>query len=132
GVDLGDDWAKLRAVSVGGTRAVLAAARAAGVRRAVHVSSIVAVGGTRTPRVLDETAAWNLGRFRVPYATTKREGELAALAAGGGGVEGVVVNPGCVVDPDDFTGSEVGTLCRRVLRGRVAVHLPPGDHILGG
>jgi dihydroflavonol-4-reductase len=129
-VDFGDDWARLRAVNVGGTRAVHAAARAAGVRRAVHVSSVVAVGGSESPRVLDETAAWDLGRFRVPYATTKREGEQAALAASGGGLEVVVVNPGCVVGPDDFTGSEFGTLCKRFWRGRVPVYFPGGSNFV--
>jgi dihydroflavonol-4-reductase len=129
-VDFGDDWAKLRAVNVGGTRAVLAAAKAAGVRRAVHVSSVVAVGGTEAPCVLDETAEWTLGRFLVPYATTKREGEQAALAADGGGFEVVVVNPGCVVGPDDYTGSEFGTLCKRFWRGRVPVYFPGGNNFV--
>jgi dihydroflavonol-4-reductase len=129
-VDFGDDWARLRTVNVGGTRAVLAAARVAGVRRAVHVSSVIAVGGCETPRVLDETASWNLGRFRVPYATTKREGEEAALGANGGGLSVVVVNPGCVVGPDDFTGSEFGTLCKRFWRGRVPVYFPGGSNFV--
>jgi len=129
-VDFGDDWARLRAVNVGGTRSVLAAARAAGVRRAVHVSSIVAVGGGESPRVLDETAAWALGRFRVPYVTTKREGERAAIAANAGGFEVVVVNPGCVVGPDDFAGSEFGLLCKRFWRGRVPVYFPGGNNFV--
>lgn len=127
-VDFGDDWAKLRAVNVDGTRTVLAAARAAGVRRVVHVSSIVAVGACETPRVLDETAPWNLGRFRVAYATTKGEGEQAALAANGGGLDVVVVNPGSVVGPDDFSGSEFGVLCKRFWRGRVPVYFPGGNN----
>jgi dihydroflavonol-4-reductase len=129
-VDFGDDWDHCRSVNVGGTRAVLAAARAAGVRRVVHVSSIVAVGATEIARVHDETAAWDLGRFRVPYVTTKREAEAVALAANGRALEVVVVNPASVVGPGDFTGSEFGTLCKRFWRGRVPVHFPGGNNFV--
>lgn len=129
-VDFGDDWELCRSVNVGGTRAVLAAARAAGVRRVVHISSIVAVGAADTPRILDETAPWALGPYRVPYVTTKREAEDAALAANGRGLEVVVVNPASVVGPCDFTGSEFGTLCKRFWRGRVPVHFPGGNNFV--
>ncbi|HTK74579.1 MAG TPA: NAD-dependent epimerase/dehydratase family protein [Gemmataceae bacterium] len=128
-VDFGGDWQRLREVNVEGTRSVLAAARAAGVRRLVHTSSIVAVGATRSPRLLDETYAWNLGPMRVPYVTTKRQAEELALAANGK-LEVVVVNPGCVVGPDDFAGSEFGTLCRRFWRGRLPICFGGGNNFV--
>src|SRR5205807_252944 len=80
------------------------------------------VAGGDRPRVLDESAPWNLGRLSVPYATTKRQAEEFARAANGPGLEVVVVNPGCVAGPDDFAGSEFGTLCRRFWRGRVPIY----------
>ena len=129
-VDFGGDWHAIRRVNVEGTRAVVEAARRAGVRRVVHLSSIVAVGATRRPDVQDETAAWRLKPLRVAYATTKREAEQAALAANGRGLEVVVVNPGCVVGPDDFSGSEFGTLCKRFWRGRVPVHFAGGNNFV--
>lgn len=127
-VDFGTDWQRLREVNVEGTRRVLAAARAAGVRRLVHTSSIVAVGATRTPRLLDETAPWNLGPMRVPYVTTKRQAEELALA--GNVPEVVVVNPGCLVGPDDFAGSEFGILCRRFWRGRLPICFGGGNNFV--
>ncbi|MFM8274065.1 MAG: NAD-dependent epimerase/dehydratase family protein, partial [Gemmata sp.] len=129
-VDFGGSPDAIRAVNVGGTRAVFAAARSAGVRRAVHVSSVVAVGGTREPVVQDETAKWHLGAFGVPYASTKREAELVALAANGADLEVVAVNPGCVVGPDDFGESEFGSLCKRFWRGRLPVHFTGGNNFV--
>jgi dihydroflavonol-4-reductase len=129
-VDFTSDWERLFRINVQGTRAVLAAARAAGVRRFIHTSSIVAVGATRRPCIQDETAAWKLDSLRVPYVMTKRIAEQEILAASGKGLETVVVNPGCVVGPDDFSGSEFGTLSRRFWRGRVPFHFGAGNNFV--
>src|SRR5262249_52426375 len=126
----GDDWQRFRRVNVEGTRRVLEAARMAGVRRVIHTSSIVAVGAAQRPVKLDETARWSLARLNVPYVTTKRMAEDLALATLGKGLEVVVVNPGCVVGPDDFSGSEFGTLCRRFWRGRVPVYFGGGNNFV--
>lgn len=128
-VDFGGDWQRLRRVNVEGTRRVLAVAQASGVRRVIHTSSIVAVGASPAPRLLDETAHWNLGPMRVPYVTTKRQAEELALVANGK-LEVVVVNPGCVIGPDDFAASEFGTLCRRFWRGRVPICFGGGNNFV--
>jgi dihydroflavonol-4-reductase len=129
-VDFQEDWGRFERVNVGGTRQVLAAARAAGVRRLVHTSSVVAVGARSHPVVLDETAPWNLGGLRVPYVTTKRQAEELALEASGTGLEVVVVNPSSVVGPDDFSGSEFGTLCKRFWRGRLPFFFGGGNNFV--
>ncbi|MFO0804618.1 MAG: NAD-dependent epimerase/dehydratase family protein [Gemmataceae bacterium] len=129
-VDFGGDWAGIRAVNVHGTANAIAAARAAGVRRLVHVSSIVAVGGGTRAMLLDETAEWNLSRYRVPYATTKREAETLALQAARDDLEVVVVNPGCVVGPEDFSESEFGRVCKRFWRGRLPLHFGGGNNFV--
>jgi dihydroflavonol-4-reductase len=129
-VDMGNDWQRCQQVNVLGTRNVLQAARSAGVRRVVHVSSIVAVGASRRPDVLDESAEWNLGELQLAYATTKRQGELAALLDARCGQDVVVVNPGCVIGPDDVSGSEFGTLCRRFWRGRIPFYFAGGLSIV--
>ncbi len=129
-VDFGHDLDRLRTINVGGTRNVLAAARSAGVRRVVHTSSIVAVGCSDQPVLLDERAEWTLEALRIPYLTTKREAEQAALDASGADLEVVVGNPACVVGPDDFSRSEYGTLCRRFWRGRVPFCFPGGSNFV--
>src|SRR4051812_21106280 len=127
-VDFGDDLVRLHDVNVGGTVNVLAAARAAGVRRVVFTSSIVAVGASRRPRILDEASAWQLASLRVPYVTTKRVAEEHARAASGPDLEVVTVNPASVLGPNDYSGSEFGTLCRRFWRGRIPVYFGGGNN----
>ncbi len=129
-VDFGGDWPRFRQTNIEGARNVLAAARAARVRRVVQASSIVAVGASRRPLLLDESAEWNLGPRRVPYATTKREAEELALQAARAGQDVVVVNPASVVGPDDFTSSVFGSFCRRFWRGRAPCHFGGGNNFV--
>ncbi len=87
-----------RAVNVGGTKAVLAAARKNGVRRVVHFSSAGVLGHVRSGEVADEGYALNP---RDNYDLTKLEGERAALEAGAAGQDVVVIRPGWVYGPGD-------------------------------
>lgn len=128
-VDFSDDLETMRKVNVTGSLNVLRAAKQAGVRRFIHTSSIVAVGASRRPTLLDEDTPWNLGNMGVPYAITKREGELAVLNAGDG-PEVVVVNPSCIVGPDDPGPSEFGSLCRRFWKGRVPIYFSGGNNFV--
>jgi dihydroflavonol-4-reductase len=128
-VDLNNDWDQCRRVNVGGTANILRAACQAGIRRVVHASSIVAVGASANPVRLDESATWNLGAVQVPYVTTKHEGEQIALGVHDG-PEVVVVNPACVIGPDDFGSSEFGTMCRRFWRGRIPLVFGGGNNFV--
>jgi dihydroflavonol-4-reductase len=110
-------------VNVEGTRRVLGAARTAGVARLIHTSSVAAVGATPCPRIFDETMAWNLGGLDIPYLASKRAAEEAVLRSG---QEVVVVNPTCIIGPDDEYRSEFGTLCRRFWRGRTLIYFGGG------
>jgi dihydroflavonol-4-reductase len=96
----------------------------------VHTSSVVTVGASRRPTVLDECAVWNLASLRVPYIITKRLAEDVVLAPAAGPPEVVVVNPSCVIGPDDFSGSEFGTLCRRFWLGRIPVYFGGGLNVV--
>jgi dihydroflavonol-4-reductase len=125
-VDFSNDWDRCRKVNVDGTANVLRAAARAAVRRIVHASSIVAVGATPDPVRLDETSPWDLGDKSVPYVTTKHEGERLALAFRDG-PEIVVVNPGSVIGPDDYSGSEFGVMCRRFWQGRIPLVFGGGN-----
>ncbi|MED6334991.1 MAG: NAD-dependent epimerase/dehydratase family protein [Planctomycetota bacterium] len=87
-----------RLVNVEGTRHVLDACRLHGVRRLVHVSSMVTVGHSPTGRVLDEDAPYNGAELGVHYVTTKRAAEELVLAAAAA-QDVVVVNPGAVFGP---------------------------------
>lgn len=129
-VDFGSEWPRFHQVNVVGTANVVAAAQSAGVRRLIHCSSIVAVGASRTPESLNEDSAWNLGPMCVPYVSTKHKAEELALNANSTKLEVVVVNPACVLGPDDDGHSEFGTLCHRFWKGRVPIHFGGGNNFV--
>lgn len=92
------------------TRTVVAACRAAGVPRLLHVSSTAAVGISADPhRPADESFAYNLAELDLPYANGKHLAERLALAADGDALEVVVVNPGVIFGRRGvrYSGSEV-------------------------
>ena len=124
------DWDLYRRANVEATRSVLWAARLARVRRVIHTSSIVAVGASERPIALDECAKWNLGEKCVPYVTSKREAEEAALGENGRGLEVIAVNPASVIGPDDYTQSEFGLMCKRFWRGHLPIHFGGGNNFV--
>lgn len=72
-------WPRIRAVNVEGTAKVLRSAARAGIRRAVHVSSVAVYGDAPGP--LDESAPTDLPlRPTDLYARSKREAEGEAFA----------------------------------------------------
>ena len=112
-----------RAVNVLGTRNVVDAAKRRGVRRLLHVSSVVTVGHSRGGEVLDEGARYNGESLRVDYVDTKRAAEQYALAAGDE-LEVVVVNPSAIFG---LAGprSNSAYFLRRAAAGAVRI-APPG------
>jgi nucleoside-diphosphate-sugar epimerase len=99
-VSLAGDPAEFTAVNVQGTRAVLDAARAAGVPRLVHVSSpSVAHGGSSLAG--QGAAPADPDRARGEYARTKARAELLALAADSPELRVVAVRPHLVWGPGD-------------------------------
>jgi dihydroflavonol-4-reductase len=129
-VHLRSEWQQVWQTNVHGTRCVLEAGRQAGVGRVVHVSSIVTIAATREPQLLDESANWNLGHLRVPYVLSKRRAEQIALQAANTGQDVVVVNPGCVIGPQDYSRSEFGVLCRRFWCGRIPLVFRGGSNFV--
>jgi dihydroflavonol-4-reductase len=120
---LGED--QFLAVNAGGTRMVLKAARASGVRRVVHFSSAGVLGHVRPGDTADETYPLDP---RDAYDRTKLAGERAALEAAAGGLDVVVVRPGWVYGPGDRrTLKLIRAVARRrfVLAGRGATLQTP-------
>jgi dihydroflavonol-4-reductase len=87
-----------REVNVEGTRHVLDAARAAGVRRLVHTSSIAAVGRPPEGKEADEETRydWPPG---MGYNESKRDSERLVRRAEG--IETICVNPSLVFGPGE-------------------------------
>lgn len=96
------DRAAFEAVNAGGTAAMIDAARAAGVRRFVHISSLSA----REPDLSD-------------YGWSKAKSERIVAASG---LDWTIVRPPAVYGPGDRETLELFRMARRGL-----VALPPGD-----
>jgi dihydroflavonol-4-reductase len=111
--------AELEAVNVAGTRNVLDACRAAGVRRLVHTSSCTTCGPVpgRVATEEDEPPEWELV---VPYKRTKVESERLVLASG---LDAVVVNPTTPVGEGDTAPTPTGRMVRGVASGRYRAYV---------
>lgn len=120
------DRARLWRVNVDGTRELLALARAHGVRRFCHVSSVVALGPVASPEeVLDDDAPLRGAGLDSAYARTKAEAERLALAAASE-LDVVVASP-AVVFGCSRAASNSQHFVARAARGRLGPVCPPGS-----
>jgi dihydroflavonol-4-reductase len=110
------------AVNVGGTRIVLEEALRAGVARAVHTSSVAAVGPAPRGSTADEDQVFRAGRYGLPYVNAKHEAELEAMRLAAHGLPVVIVNPAHVFGAGDRHRSST-ELVARFLRGQIPAYV---------
>lgn len=110
--------------AVGGTRRALGAAAAAGVRRVVLTSSVLAIRHEGPPAVQDESDwADPDARTMTPYGRSKTLAERAAWElAAAQGLALTVINPGLILGPilgpvQDGAAGASATLVARLLKG---------------
>ncbi len=128
------NWARAGDVffqqNVTGTRHVLAAARACGVKRLVTASTIVTLGPTAPGVVADETTTRTTERFLTEYEETKTLAEREVLQWVADGGPAVVVNPTRVYGPGKLTeGNSVSLMIDQYTRGRLPVLLNGGVNV---
>ncbi len=116
-------------VNVEGTRAVLEAARRAGVARVVLTSSGAAVGLREDGQPADERVPFNLPPGAFPYGHSKWLAEEAAREAAAGGLDVVIVNPTVVLGPGDLNRVS-GDLVVRAARRGVPMAAPGGVGVI--
>jgi dihydroflavonol-4-reductase len=115
--DLGAvDAAELERVNVGGTRAFLEAARRAGTRLRVHISSTAALDPPASGES-DESAPTASAPFPAVYHRTKMEAHRLALDAQREGEPVTIVCPAFVYGPGDE--GPVGRMVSDLVRGRL-------------
>jgi dihydroflavonol-4-reductase len=122
-----EDAELLQAVHVTGTENALKEAKAAGLRRAVYVSTSGVVAVSEDPNHIavedDPTPLGVISRF--PYYRTKFFAEEKAKELGTSlGVEVVIVSPTLLLGPGDVHGSSTGDV-ERIVLGQVPV-VPSG------
>lgn len=108
------DPAAMFRVNVDGTRNVIRACRATGVRRLVHTSSAATIGEPRGSIGSEETV--HRGYFHSNYERSKFEAEQVVVAEAGD-LDVVIVNPSSVQGPGRATGT--GRLILDVVNGRL-------------
>jgi dihydroflavonol-4-reductase len=96
-------------VNVEGTRIVLDASRALGVRRVVHTSSIARFGGRRRGARATEESPFSLGPTGDVYSRTKAESHEVALQAARD-LDVVIVAPTGPIGPGDYGPTPTGRL----------------------
>jgi dihydroflavonol-4-reductase len=124
-----DREAVLRA-NVDGTRSVLTAARAAGVPRTVHTSSVAALGVRDGGRDTDETYQSPPERLIGVYKRSKYLAEQEARRAIEAGQDVVIVNPTTPVGPWDAKPTPTGEIVVRFLTGRMPAYVDTGLNLV--
>ena len=97
-----DDRDALWRINVDGTRNLLAAAQAAGVRRVIFTSSASTIGLRPGAEPADESDAFKLERDRFPYAHSKWQAEQVAAEFAAAGMDIVTLNPAVIIGPGDL------------------------------
>ena len=113
----GDRGGIVTDTNVRGVRTVARAARAAGVRRMVHTSSIHAFLISDHTRPIDETSPRAALPTSGAYDLSKAAGEVELRAVIADGLDAVIVNPTAIVGPNDFAPSRLGKVILQIGRG---------------
>jgi dihydroflavonol-4-reductase len=121
-------WAKdpqkeIYEVNLVGTRYLLEAAAAAGVRRIVYVSSIAAVKYSRLPT--NEASGYNPDRRNIYYNSKNDSDKLALELSKKLGVEVVTILPGTMIGGENFGLNESYQILADIYQGK----LPIDPHI---
>ncbi|HLW71246.1 MAG TPA: hopanoid-associated sugar epimerase [Candidatus Binataceae bacterium] len=119
------DEAPMYAANVDGTRNVIAAARAAGVRRLVHTSTVGALG-LGADGIGREDTPVGLENMVGPYKRSKFLAELEALRAAREGVPIVIVNPSTPIGPFDYKPTPTGRIIVDFLNRRMPAYMETG------
>jgi dihydroflavonol-4-reductase len=126
--DLRASPAVLSRVNVEGTRTVMEEALAAGVERAVHTSSVGAVGPARPNGAVDERTPFPVD-LGVPYPESKHAAETEALRVAARGLDVVIVCPAHVFGRGDLRPTSTGVVLRFLLR-RIPIYVPGAINVV--
>jgi dihydroflavonol-4-reductase len=114
--------ALMRRVNIEGTRNVINAALACGVRRLIYTSSIHALQRPPMGVTIDETLHFDVSNPAGEYDRTKAIGSLEVLkAVAERGLDAVILCPTGIIGPYDYRRSEMGELIHDWMAHRVSV-----------
>ena len=118
-------------INVDGTRTLMQAALATGIRRIVYTSSVAALGHGDGGVPADEDTPSQLAGVIGHYKRSKllAEAEVSRLVAESG-LPAVIVNPSAPVGPRDRKPTPTGQMVLDAARGRMSAYLDTGLNIV--
>jgi dihydroflavonol-4-reductase len=116
--------------NVGGTRALLEAARKNGVGRVVYTSSVATVGFTSDGRPADEDSTVSLADMIGHYKRSKFMAEQVALEAGRAGMLVVTVNPTTPIGEQDVKPTPTGRIVVDFLKRKFPAYVETGLNLV--
>ncbi len=121
----------MHAVNVEGTRALMRAALAAGVRRVVYTSSVAVLGHTADGKPADETTPSTRADMVGAYKRSKflAEAEVRRMIVQDG-LPAVIVNPSTPVGPRDVKPTPTGRIVVMAATGRMPAYVDTGLNIV--
>ncbi|HZQ69912.1 MAG TPA: hopanoid-associated sugar epimerase [Terriglobales bacterium] len=116
--------------NVEGTRAVLNAARANGIRRLVYTSSVATMGFTSTGALANEYSPVSLADMIGHYKRSKFMAEELAIRAGRDGLDVIVVNPTTPVGEQDVKPTPTGRIVVDFLKRKFPAYVDTGLNLV--
>jgi dihydroflavonol-4-reductase len=124
------DPEQLYRTNVEGTRAILTAAQAAGVRRIIYTSSVATVGIPKDGTAGQEQTPVALENMIGHYKRSKFLAEEVARDAARDGASVVIVSPSTPVGPGDVKPTPTGQLVLDAAAGRMPAYVDTGLNIV--
>jgi dihydroflavonol-4-reductase len=116
--------------NVTGTRNLLAAARAAGVKRFIYTSTVATIAVPREGALPDETTVATVDEMVGHYKRSKFLAEQEALRAAADGFPVVSVNPTAPIGPGDWKPTPTGKIIVDFLRGEMPAYVDTGFNLV--
>lgn len=110
------DRAQMQKVNVEGTVSLLEASKAVGVKKFLHMSSVAALGRSRSHPHIDESTKWERSALNSFYGITKFQAEMEVWRAHEEGLPVAIVNPSLVIG-SGFWEHGTARIFRQVTKG---------------
>jgi dihydroflavonol-4-reductase len=125
------DAARMHAVNVAGTEALMQAARAAGVERVVHCSSVATLGLTADGTPADETTPVRRQAIVGAYKRSKFDAEqVVRRMVAEASLPAVIVHPAAPVGPRDLRPTPTGQMILDAANGRIPAYVDTGLNVV--
>lgn len=124
------DPASMYRANVEGTRAVIAAAQQAGVRRVIYTSSVATMGFTRNGTPCNEASPVALADMVGHYKRSKFMAEQAAIEAARAGANVMIMNPTAPIGEQDIKPTPTGRIIVDFLNRNFPAYVETGLNLV--